>query len=88
MGVIEIGQTLEHGKSDLANDFDRYGTQFFVDPVQTTLIHIFHAYAYMRVCHERAVKRYDVWRVTVMHDLELAQDLLPHRRLRVNQHNL
>lgn len=86
--VVKICQSLEHSKSDFANDVDRDGARPFVDTVKTALVHVFHAYAYMWICDKRAVKGDDILRVAIMHDLQFAQNLFPDSRFRVDQHDL
>lgn len=59
-----------------------------VAPPDSPSVHVLHADADVWVGEEGAVEGNDVIRLAVMHDLELAQDLLPHRRFSVNQDKL
>ena len=86
--VVQIREALEHGESDLGDHLDVDGADLFVYAVERALVHELHADADVGVGEERAVEGDDVLGVAVVHDLQLAQDLLPHGRLSVNEHNL
>lgn len=51
-------------------------------------VHVLHAIGNLALVQERAIERDDVGVVAVMHDLQLAQDLLPYRRLCVDVDHL
>ena len=88
VNVVEVSESFEHGMGDLGNDLYVDWADAFVNPIKGTLIHELHADANIGVRQERAVERNDVFRVTVVHDLQLAQDLLTDRRLRVDEDDL
>lgn len=88
MDVVEICQALEHSQGNLPNDININGTNRLVNAIQRTPVHVFHANADVRVSQECAPERNDVFRVAVVHDLELAQNLLPYGRLRIDENNL
>jgi hypothetical protein len=78
MNVVQVRQPLQHSQCDLTHNVDVDGSNLLVNPVQRTLIHKLHADADIGVRDECAVKRDDVWRIAVMHDLQFSQNLFPH----------
>jgi hypothetical protein len=86
--IIQVAQPLEHGHGDLADDLDVDGANALVYRVERALVHELHANADVRLGKVCAVRGDDVRRVAVVHDLQLEEDLLPFRWLRVDQHNL
>ena len=85
MNVIQVGESLQHGQRYFAHNTDINGSDPLVDSVQRALVHEFHTNADIRVRDERAIEGDDVVGVAVVHDLELAQYLFPHGRLRINE---
>ena len=88
VNVIEVCEAFEDGQCDLGYDFDIDRAYPLVDTIERTLVHKLHTDADIGVGQERAVKRDDVVRVTVMHDLQFAQDLLAHGGLCVDEDDL
>lgn len=88
MYIVEVRQTLQHGQCNVPNDFDINGPDFLVDAVERPLVHVFHAYADIWVGQERAIKGDDIRGVTVVHDVQLAQDLFAHGWFGVNEDDL
>ena len=88
MDIVQICESFEYGVRDLGDYLDVDGTDAFIYPIKGTLIHKLHADANVRIRQESAVERDDVSRVAIVHDVKLAQDLLSHRRLRVDEDNL
>ena len=86
--LVEVRETFQDCQCDLADDFNVDGTDAFVDAVKRALVHEFYAHADVRIGQVCAVEGDDVLRVAIVHDLQLAQDLLAHGRLRVDEHNL
>lgn len=102
--VVEVGQALEDGEGDLGDDWGRDCAGFLVDLVErprrerlaansgrsfhAPLVHVFHHDADVRVGDVGAVEGDDVSGAAVVHDLEFAEDLFPHRRFRINEHQL
>ena len=83
--LVEVGQALEHGEGDLADNVDVDGAYALVYGVERALVGEFHADADVWIGEESPPERDDVLGVTVVHDLELAQYLFPHGRLRINE---
>ena len=88
VNVIEVCEAFEDGNCDLGYDLDVDRAYPLVDTVERTLVHKLHTDADVGVGQERAVKRNDVLRVAVVHDLQLTQDLLAHGWLCVNEDDL
>lgn len=88
VNVVQICQPLQNGQSNVPNNVDINGSNIFVNAVQGTLVHELHAYTDIGVRYVRAVERDDVSGITIVHDLQFAQDLLSYGRFRVDQHNL
>lgn len=88
MNVVEVSESFEHGVRDSGNNLNIDGTDAFINPIKGTLVHELHADANIRIRQERAVEGDDVFRVTVVHDLQFAQDLFANRRLRVDEDDL
>src|SRR6266850_3419354 len=88
VNVIEIRESFKHGVCNLGNDLDVDGADAFVYPIKGTLIHKLHADTNVRIRQEGTVERNDVSRVTVVHDVKLAQDLLTNGRLRIDENDL
>ena len=88
MNVVEVSESLEHGMRDFGNDLDIDGTDSLINPIKGTLVHELHAVANIGIRQERAVERDDISGVTVVHNLQFAQDLFANRGLRVDEDNL
>lgn len=78
VNVVEIGETFEYCMRNLGDDLEVDRADAFIDPIKGTFIHKLHADANVWIRQESAVERDDVIRVTVMHDMKLAKDLLAH----------
>ena len=87
MDIVQVHQPLQHGQRDIPHDVDVDGSNLLVNPVQRALVHKFHVNAGVGIRDERAVKRNDVRRIAIVHDLKFPQDLFPHRRFCVDQHD-
>jgi len=88
MNVVEVSESFEHGVRNFGDDLDIDGADAFINPIKGTLVHELHTDANVGIRQERAVERDDVSRVTVVHDLQFAQDLFTNRRLRVDEDDL
>lgn len=88
MNVVEVSESFEHSERDFGDDLGIDGADAFINPIKGTLVHELHADANVGIRQERAVERDDVSRVTVVHDLQFAQDLFANRRLRVDEDDL
>lgn len=88
VNVIEIRESFKHGVCNLGDDLDVDGADAFIDPIKGTLIHKLHADTDVRIRQKGTVERNDVSRVTVVHDVKLAQDLLTNGRLRIDENDL
>ena len=88
MYIIQIRQTLQHSERDQGDHIDIDSSYLLVNAIQRALVHELHTYANIRIGEVGAVEGDDVGRMTVVHDLQLSQNLLAHRWLRVNEHNL
>lgn len=88
MDVVKICQALKHRQGNFSNDIDIDSTNSLVNAIQRPFVHEFHANAYVRVGQEGPPERNYVFRVAVMHDLELTQDLLSYRWLCIDENNL
>jgi hypothetical protein len=88
VNVIEICESFEYGVCDLGDDLDVDGADAFIYPIKGTLIHKLHADTNVRIRQEGAVERNDVSRVTVVHDVKFAQNLLTNGRLRIDENDL
>ena len=86
--IVEVHQTFEDGHGKHGYDFNIDWTDFFVYPIEGALVHKFHANANVWFGQKCTIKRDDVLRLAVMHDLQLSQDLLSYAWLRIDQHNL
>ena len=86
--IVQIRQSFQDSVRYLTHNIDINGSDLLVDTVKGALVHELHTYADVGVGDERAIEGDDVARMAVMHDLQLTEDLFPHGRLRVNQHNL
>jgi len=86
--IIQVCKPLQHSQNDLPHNVDVNGSNLLANPVQQSLIYKLHADANVGVRDEYAVKRNGVRQIEVMHDLQFSQDLFPHRRFCVNQHDL
>jgi hypothetical protein len=51
-------------------------------------IHSLHDYSHMHFYQETAIISDNIWRVAVIHDLQLSEDLLSHGRFGVHQNQL
>lgn len=51
-------------------------------------IHVFHAHNDISLVEESPVEGHDVRRMTFVHNRQLAEDLFPHGRLRIDMNNL
>lgn len=69
VNIIQIRKTFKNGQRDLTHNVDIDGSNLLVNPVERTLIHKFHANAYVRIRQESAIERYDELGIAVMHDL-------------------
>ena len=74
--IVEICQTLQHSMSDKANGTNVHGSNLLVDGVERASVHVFHADADPRLDNVTSVKVDDVRRNAIVHDAELALDLL------------
>ena len=72
----------------LTTSTSRDGSNLLTNPVRRSLIHKLHADANVGIRDEYAVKRNGIRRIEVIHDLQFSQDLFPHRRFCVDQHDL
>ena len=88
VNIIEICEAFKDSKCDLGYNLDIDRAYPLVDTVERTLVHKLHANADVGIGQKRAVKRDDVLRVAIMHDLQFAEDLLAHRRFRVDEDDL
>ena len=88
VNVIEVCEAFEDSKCDLGYDLDIDRAYPLVDTVERTLVHKLHANADVGIGQERAVKRDDILRMTIMHYLQLAEDLLAHGWLSVDEDDL
>ena len=88
MCIIEVSQALQYGMGYLSNNLDIDWPDALVDAVKRTLVHEFHAYTDVRVGQEGAIEGNDIIGMTVVHNLQLSEDLLPDGGFRVYQHDL
>ncbi len=88
VSVVEVGEAFEYSMCNLGDDLDIDWADTFINSIEGALVHELHADANVRIGQKRAEERDDVFRVTVVHDLQLPQDLLANRRLRVNEDDL
>ena len=85
MHIVEVRQAFQYGQRNLPHDLHVDGSYLLVDAIERALVHAFHADADVWIGEESPPERDDVLGVTVVHDLELAQYLFPHGRLRINE---
>ena len=69
VNIIEIHQSFQYRMSHHADDINVNRSNAFVDHIKGAFIHKLHADTDIRFGEERTKTRYDVLRVTVMHDL-------------------
>ena len=86
--IIQVCEALQHRQCNLRHNIYVNSPNLLVYPVERALVHALHANADVGIRDERAVEGDDVLRIAIVHDLQLAQDLLAHRRLRVDEDNL
>ena len=88
MNIVQVRQPLQHSQGDLPHNVNVDGSNPPTNPVQRSLIHKLHADVNVGIRVERAAERNGVRGIVVLHDLQFSQDLLPHRRFCVDQHDL
>lgn len=88
MDIVEISQAFKDSECNLGDDFDVNRTYSLVDTIQRALVCEFHANTDIRVGEKGAVEGNDVFRMTVVHDLEFAKDLFANRRFGIYKNNL
>ena len=88
MHVVQVCEALQHRVCDFTDHLNVDRPDFLVNAIQGALVHELHAYADVGVRDKRAVEGDNVLRVTVVHDLQFAKDLLPYRWLRVDEDDL
>jgi hypothetical protein len=78
VNIIEICQPLEYSKSHLPDDFNIDRSDLLVRAVERSLVHELGTNTDIGICYVGAIKRDNIFRVAVMHNLQFAQDLLAH----------
>ena len=69
MHIVQVRQTLKHSECNERDDVNVDGAYFLVDPVEGALVHKLYTHADVGVGQVGAVEGYDVFGMTVVHDL-------------------
>lgn len=70
MDIVEVCQAFQDGQRNLPNNINIDWAYFLVDSIQRALVRALHADADIGIREKGAVERYDVWRMTFVHDLQ------------------
>lgn len=88
MVIIQVDETQEDGLGDLADDANVDSACAAVDVVQRPEVHKLHHNANVRLLREAAIVLHNLGRPAIVHNLQLAHDLLANSRLGVDENEL
>lgn len=86
--IIQVRQPLQYTHGHASDDWNWNGADLFIYTIERSAVHVFHAYADVRVGEIRAITLDDVPRTAFMHDLKFAHDLFADTWFGIYEHDL